>query len=181
VSEWRDLAGVLISFPIDFAGVMELADMQRSERCERKLVGVQISPPALVVGQSVQSCPHKTELTISFGRKRKLLIIRSKTITNFISKPLTFMENPKNERSPQKESQNTKFRALVEGLFTEGTDLDKGVLDAIEQNRLSSYPIHGDRRRDAVECLIHIYDELAKENPEESFIEQTVERLKEYL
>ena len=30
----------------EFAGVVKSADTQRSERCERKLMGVQVSPPA---------------------------------------------------------------------------------------------------------------------------------------
>ena len=90
-------------------------------------------------------------------------------------------EKPKLEKSPNKESQNATFRGLVGNLFTEDAIFGRDILDAIEQNRLSSYPIHGDRQRDAVECLIHIYDELAKEEPEEDFIEQTVEQLKEYL
>ena len=35
----------------NFAGVVKLVDTQRSGRCERKLMGVQISPPALCTGR----------------------------------------------------------------------------------------------------------------------------------
>jgi hypothetical protein len=72
---------------------------------------------------------------------------------------------------------------VYKGLFDGETStiLGKDILDAIEQNKLSLYRIVGDREHNAVDCLISIYDELAKEEPKEDFIEQTIERLKEYL
>lgn len=62
-----------------------------------------------------------------------------------------------------------------------------GILEAIENNDVSAYIDEyfggrpSDRVLDAVECLIHVYDELKKEEPDKDFIASTVEQLKEYL
>jgi len=90
--------------------------------------------------------------------------------------------------------QPTEFRELVESLV-EGSGLFKdwvnptnpdekmSVLDAIEKNELSLYMGEraSEQKIDAVRCLTAIYDELKKSGPDSDFIEQTVERLKEYL
>lgn len=98
--------------------------------------------------------------------------------------PASGMEKPKNE-----------FRGLVEGLL-KGSDIfpvisvgDKGekmsVIDALEKNELSLYVDYSgnssDKKLDAVHCLVAIYDELKKPDPDHEFVEQTIEQLKEYL
>lgn len=88
----------------------------------------------------------------------------------------------------------TEFRLLVEDLvknsylfgeWVNPVDPDEkmSVLDAIEKNELSLYMGEraNDRELDAVNCLTAIYDELKKSSPDNDFIEETVEQLKEYL
>jgi len=89
---------------------------------------------------------------------------------------------------------NSRFRQLVEDLVDKSETLrdwinpinpeeTMSVLDAIEKNELSLYGGRStwDKKIDAMNCLTKIYDELKKENPDEEFIKETVERLKEYL
>lgn len=61
------------------------------------------------------------------------------------------------------------------------TEMD--VIDAIEANEVTFY-LHtnpGDDFIDAIHCLHAIHGELEKNNPDEDFIERTIEQLKEYL
>ena len=103
------------------------------------------------------------------------------------------------------------FRSLVEGLLKESdlfptsqpratllaehTDEEKramkdektAVLTAIENNDLTSFVAAkfggepNDTVMDAIRCLTAIYDELKKAEPDENFVRETVEQLKEYL
>ena len=90
------------------------------------------------------------------------------------------------------ENPNTsRFRSLVEDLVKGSNalptvDIPGGtlnVLDAIESGELSLYAencfVAG--ADDAIRCLLAVYEELEKDEPDESFIESTVEQLKEYL
>jgi len=61
------------------------------------------------------------------------------------------------------------------------------IIEAIEKNDLSFYIEKNFSKNpsnkviDAVHCLTTIHDELEKESPDENFISDTVEQLKEYL
>ena|SRR3989344_1301065 len=84
------------------------------------------------------------------------------------------------------------FRGLV-GNLVEGSDLfpiktigkneQMTILDAIENNEVSLYVPEraDDKMLDAVHCLVTIYDELKKQEPDQDFITSTVKQLKEYL
>jgi len=85
----------------------------------------------------------------------------------------------------------SSFRGLV-GHLVENSDLfpvkkvgeeQMSILDAIEKNEITLYVPEraSDKMLDAVHCLISIHEELEKEEPDQNFIESTVERLKEYL
>lgn len=87
---------------------------------------------------------------------------------------------------------NQRFESLVESLvkgsslfpekqITPDEKLD--IVKAIENNEITLYLGNhaGDRILDAVHCLTAIYDELGKDEPDEDFLNQTVEQLKEYL
>jgi hypothetical protein len=58
-----------------------------------------------------------------------------------------------------------------------------GIVTAIENGETSTYlgNCANDRTLDAVHCLLAIYDELGKDEPDEEFISETVTRFKEYL
>jgi hypothetical protein len=90
------------------------------------------------------------------------------------------------------DQRNTKFRGLVEQLVEKskllppreirpGETLD--ILTAIETNEVTVYtgPYIGDEESDAIEYLIHIFDELGRESPDEVFIQECVEDLSEIL
>jgi hypothetical protein len=94
-----------------------------------------------------------------------------------------------------KEEQNKEFRGLLEDLITQSEngllapvriseDEELSVLDAVENNELSLYAggnERNDKKLDALNLITSIYDELGKENPDNDFIVETVEELKEYL
>ncbi|MDP3954170.1 MAG: hypothetical protein Q8Q06_01995 [bacterium] len=92
----------------------------------------------------------------------------------------------------KKQKQNQEFERLVKTLVADSSslpakELSSGkkldVVSAIENNDLSFYVGErvSDKTKDAIDCLIAIYDELAKDEPEHDFIEETVEQLKGYL
>lgn len=99
------------------------------------------------------------------------------------------------ESEPKFEGEkSSRFRQLVEGLVDKSEVLDDwtnptkpeetmSILDAIEKNELSLYAGErtSDKELDAINCLTAIYDELKEEEPDEEFIKETVEQLKEYL
>ena len=91
-------------------------------------------------------------------------------------------------------SRDVRFRQLVENLIEQSGTFEiwtnpinpsekMSVIDAIEKNELSIFiGNHArDKKLDAVYCLIAIYDELKRDKPNEDFIKETVEHLKEYL
>ncbi len=90
--------------------------------------------------------------------------------------------------------QPNEFRDLVEDLVKNSETLKDrvisiggieekiNILDAIEGKGLTDYADGADDKTlDAIHCLMAIYDELKKDEPDDDFIEETVERLKEYL
>ena len=92
----------------------------------------------------------------------------------------------------RKDPRNQRFESLVKSLVAGsstlpakslGPDTKLGIIEAIERNEVTLYVSDsaGDRVLDAVHCLTAIYDELGKDEPDEDFVEQTVEQLKEYL
>jgi hypothetical protein len=87
---------------------------------------------------------------------------------------------------------NARFERLVRDLLagsdmfpekqlTADTKVD--VMTAIEKNLTASYVgARSDGKfLEGMDCLVAIYDEVHKEQPDEAFIEETVEQLKEYL
>ncbi len=103
------------------------------------------------------------------------------------------MKSPEQPTSPEnKEDRNQRFESLVNGLVAQSSlfpekqlspDTKLGIIESIEGNEVTLYlgSSASDRTLDAVHCLTAIYDELGKGEPDEDFLEQTVERLKEYL
>ena len=90
--------------------------------------------------------------------------------------------------------QSSDFKGLVEDLINKSITLKErpdpinknsklNILDAIENNRITDYTGDNanDKELDAINYLIAIHDELKKPSPDNDFIEETVERLKEYL
>jgi len=87
---------------------------------------------------------------------------------------------------------NERFEALVKGLIDQSSlfpekqltpDTKMNVVSAIENNEISLYLGNSasDRVLDAVNCLTAIYDELGENEPDEEFLNETVERLGGYL
>ena len=86
----------------------------------------------------------------------------------------------------------SRFRELVAGIVEESDsfppkEIGEGetlsIIDAIENNEVSIY-VGGhpsDRMMDAVTYLLAIYDELKKAEPDQEFIDRTIDELKEYL
>lgn len=103
------------------------------------------------------------------------------------------MKSPEQFGSPErKDTRNQRFESLVKSLVAGSSTLPEkslspdtklGIVEAIERNEVTLYVDQsaGDEVLDAVRCLTAIYDELGKDEPDEDFIEQTVEQLKEYL
>lgn len=88
--------------------------------------------------------------------------------------------------------QFSQQRSTLGGEYTEVEIRDMenertAVIDAIEKNEIAYYldknfgPNPSTERIDATDCLIHIFDELKKEEPDQDFIASTIEQLKEYL
>lgn len=102
--------------------------------------------------------------------------------------------SPKGEPKFEGGDQLHDFRSLVESTVKDSEVLTDwvnpikpeetmSVLDAIERNEVSLYigKRPSDRKNDAVNLLVAIYDELKKPTPDQDFIEESVERLKGYV
>ncbi len=92
------------------------------------------------------------------------------------------------------DARNDCFRMLVEDLIEESSllpewvnptnpDEKMSVLDAIEGGEATLYldEYASDEQINAVTCLFSVYVELENEEPDDDFIQDTIEQLKEYL
>jgi hypothetical protein len=87
------------------------------------------------------------------------------------------------QSSQQRAWSSGEYDDFVKKLKEEKKEERTKIIEAIEKNELSSYlgERPSDQQSDAANCLVAIYDEMKKPNPDEAFIEQTVAQLKEYL